>query len=139
MQMNSHADTAATLQEPFMRSSRRFAMLAFATAITLVSMGTSAHAILLDSTPKANGSLPAGHAALTLKYNSKIDQERSKLVLIGPDHRETPLHIVSDAHKPNELDSDADLKPGSYVIHWQALALDGHITRGDLPFTVTAP
>jgi methionine-rich copper-binding protein CopC len=137
--MNTYTDSAATPPEPFMRSFRRFAILAFATATTLASLGVSAHAILLDSTPKANGKLPAGHASLTLKYNSKIDQERSKLMLIGPDQGETSLHITSDTHKPNELDSEAELKPGSYVIHWQALALDGHITRGDLPFTVTAP
>jgi methionine-rich copper-binding protein CopC len=121
-----------------MRSFRHFAMLAFAAATAFASLGVSAHAVLLDSTPKANGSLPAGHATLTLKYNSKIDQERSRLVLVAPDHSETPLHIIVDTHKSNELDSEAELKPGSYVIRWQALALDGHITRGDLPFTVTA-
>lgn len=124
--------------EPFMRSSRHPAMLAFAAVTFFISLGASAHAILLDSTPKANGRLSAGHVALSLKYNSKIDQERSRLVLIAPDHSETPLHIIGDSHKANELDSEAELKPGSYVIRWQALALDGHITRGDLPFTVTA-
>jgi methionine-rich copper-binding protein CopC len=29
--------------------------------------------------------------------------------------------------------------PGKYRIRWQVLALDGHITRGDIPFIVTAP
>ena len=102
----------------------------------VASMGASAHAILTDSSPKANGNVPAGHIPLTLTYNSKVDQGRSKLVLGGPDHSETPLAIASNADKPNELDSEATLKPGAYVIHWQALALDGHITRGDLAFTV---
>lgn len=122
-----------------MRLSRRLGITALAIATTVASMGASAHAILVDSSPKANGSVPAGHAALTLKYNSKIDQGRSKLVLVGPDHSETPLIIASNGDKPNELDSEATLKPGAYVIHWQALALDGHITRGDLAFTVTQP
>jgi methionine-rich copper-binding protein CopC len=58
--------------------------------------------------------------------------------LISPDKSETPLAIATNADKPNELDSTAELKPGAYTIRWQALALDGHITRGDLPFTVTA-
>ncbi|WP_114241533.1 copper resistance CopC family protein [Dyella sp. C9] len=121
-----------------MRLFRRLATAAFAAAITLASLGASAHAILVDSSPKASGSVPAGKLALTLKYNSKIDQGRSKLVLSGPGHNDTTLQVSVDASKPNELDSVAELKPGSYVIHWQALALDGHITRGDLPFTVTA-
>jgi methionine-rich copper-binding protein CopC len=117
---------------------RRFATVAFTIVAALVSMSASAHAILVDSTPKANGSVPAGHASLVLKYNSKIDQERSRLVLVGPDHKETPLPINASTDRPNELDSTAELSPGAYVIHWQALALDGHITRGDLPFTVSA-
>ena len=112
--------------------------LAIAALALVVSINASAHAILTDSTPKANGSVPAGHLALVLKYNSKIDQGRSKLVLVASDKSETPLAITANADKPNELDSTADLKPGTYTVHWQALALDGHITRGDLPFTVTA-
>jgi copper resistance protein C len=123
--------------EPFMRVFRRLATTAFATTIAIASLGASAHAILTDSSPKANGSVAAGKQTLTLKYNSKIDQGRSKLVLSGPDHTDITLQVAVDASKPNELDSTAELKPGSYVIHWQALALDGHITRGDLPFTVT--
>lgn len=122
-----------------MRLSRRIAVTVFAVAAAVASMGASAHAILIDSSPKANGSVPAGHTALTLKYNSKIDQGRSKLVLVASDHSETPLVIAGNDDKPNELDSEATLKPGAYVIHWQALALDGHITRGDLAFTVTQP
>ncbi|WP_266181860.1 copper resistance CopC family protein [Dyella humicola] len=116
----------------------RFAIVVLTIVGTFVSISASAHAILVDSTPKANGSVSAGHASLVLKYNSKIDQGRSRLVLVGPDHKETPLPITASADRPNEIDSAADLSPGAYVIHWQALALDGHITRGDLAFTVSA-
>jgi len=28
------------------------------------------------------------------------------------------------------------LAPGKYTLRWQALAVDGHITRGEVPFTV---
>ena len=28
------------------------------------------------------------------------------------------------------------LAPGRYRLRWQVLALDGHITRGDIPFTI---
>jgi len=31
------------------------------------------------------------------------------------------------------------LAPGAHVLRWQVLAIDGHITRGDVPFTVVAP
>ncbi len=117
---------------------RRFAIIVLTIVGTFVSISASAHAILVGSTPNANGSVSAGHASLVLKYNSKIDQGRSRLVLVGPDHKETPLPITASADRPNEIDSTAELSPGAYVIHWQALALDGHITRGDLAFTVSA-
>jgi methionine-rich copper-binding protein CopC len=119
-----------------MRPARRLATVAFAASTTLASMAASAHAILVDSSPRANGSVAAGHVPLVLKYNSKIDQARSRLMLSSPGQQDVTLRIAADAGKPSELDSEADLKPGSYVIHWQALALDGHITRGDLSFTV---
>lgn len=121
-----------------MRPLRRFAILAFTLFGIFVSFAASAHAILVDSSPKANGSVSAGHVSLVLKYNSKIDQGRSRLVLVGPDHKDIPLPIAAQVDRPNELDSTAELGPGAYVIHWQALALDGHITRGDLAFTVAA-
>lgn len=121
-----------------MHRSRRIAVVILALSALLAASVASAHAILLDSTPKANGSLAAGHAQLTLRYNSKIDQARSRLVLMDAGHHETTLAITQDAGQPSELRSEADLKPGSYTLRWQALALDGHITRGDLPFTVTA-
>jgi methionine-rich copper-binding protein CopC len=30
------------------------------------------------------------------------------------------------------------LAAGAYRLRWQVLASDGHITRGEIPFTVTA-
>jgi hypothetical protein len=39
----------------------------------------------------------------------------------------------------DHLAGEADaLAPGDYVLHWQVLAVDGHITRGDIPFRVAA-
>jgi hypothetical protein len=34
------------------------------------------------------------------------------------------------------MDTTATLTPGPYVLRWQVLAIDGHITRGDVTFTV---
>lgn len=116
---------------------RHFASFLVAATCAVASLSASAHAILVDSTPKPNGTLAAGHVQLVLKYNSKIDQHRSRLTLVKSDKSETALTIATDS-KNNELDTTADLTPGTYTVRWQALALDGHITRGDLPFTVVA-
>lgn len=117
---------------------RHFGTFLIAAACTMASMSASAHAILTHSTPQLNGTVAAGHIDMMFEYNSKIDQHRSRLTLVKSDKSETVLTIVTNAGKPNELDTSADLAPGTYTIRWQALALDGHITRGDVPFTVVA-
>jgi hypothetical protein len=58
--------------------------------------------------------------------------------LTHPDHRQTILPVPADG-PPDTLGGHLDLTPGRYVVHWQVLAVDGHITRGEVPFTVTEP
>jgi copper resistance protein C len=103
------------------------------------SAGASAHAILEQSQPPTGGSVPAGKVAMSFTYNSRIDRARSRLTLTSPDHKQTVLQLAPDG-PPNVIDTSAELNaPGPYVVRWQVLAVDGHITRGDVPFTVTAP
>jgi methionine-rich copper-binding protein CopC len=45
---------------------------------------------------------------------------------------------IDSAGPPDVIDTTAELNTsGAYVVRWQVLAVDGHITRGDVPFTVT--
>ncbi len=97
----------------------------------------AAHAILIDSTPAPEGHVPPGHLDVTLRYNSRIDAPRPKLTLVAPDHSSQRLAATGDS-EPDLLKAGLDLTPGDYVIRWQVLAVDGHITRGDVPFTVDA-
>ena len=107
-------------------------------AFRLLPAATSAHAILIDSTPAVHGTVPAGHEAMTLRFNSRIDRERSRLTLIAPDKTQTRLS-VGDEGPADIMTTQADLPPGDYTVRWQVLAVDGHITRGDVPFSVAAP
>ncbi|MBV9812178.1 MAG: copper resistance protein CopC [Acetobacteraceae bacterium] len=95
----------------------------------------SAHAILVESAPAPGGAVASGHFALRLRYNSRIDRSRSKLTITLPDGAQSRLPI-DDSGPPDILTSQTDLQPGSYVLHWQVLAVDGHITRGDVRFSV---
>jgi methionine-rich copper-binding protein CopC len=97
-----------------------------------------AHAILEESTPPAGASVKAGPLTLTFRYNSRIDRARSRLTLIKPDHTHDTIRI-SPAGTPDIITARLTLTPGSYVVRWQVLATDGHITRGDVPLTVAAP
>ena len=93
-----------------------------------------AHAILLDSQPAARGVAAPGPARITLRFNSRIDQARSRLALRRDGADQTlPLQPTG---AEDVLAAQATLAPGSYVLRWQVLAVDGHITRGDVPFVV---
>jgi len=94
-----------------------------------------AHAILMESVPKAGGTLAAGEATITLHYNSRIDQARSKVTLSREGATEERLALLPE-EEPDVLQARMVLAPGAYTLHWFVLATDGHITRGDVPFTV---
>ena len=98
----------------------------------------AAHAILMDSVPAVNATAKGPDIAIDLRYNSRIDHKRSRLTLTLPDQSQEVLPI--DLNGPDDrLDTKASLPPGVYTLRWQVLAIDGHITRGDVPLTVTAP
>jgi copper resistance protein C len=98
----------------------------------------AAHALVVASEPEAGASLAAAPARVRLRFNSRIDRARSRLTLHGPDNGQTPLPL--DAVKePTLLEARTDIvpwSPGAWRLRWQVLALDGHITRGDVPFTL---
>jgi copper resistance protein C len=95
------------------------------------------HAVLKDSRPAANSKVAGPDVPIMLKYNVRIDAKLSKMELLNPDNSTSDLKIEGQT-APDTLNAKATgLKPGAYRIRWQVLAPDGHITRGEVPFTVT--
>ena len=94
-----------------------------------------AHAVLVSSTPKIHGTVHGPDIDVDLKFNSRVDGTRSSLSLVLPSGTVQPLSLSKQA-SPDELSARAQLTPGKYILRWQALAVDGHITRGEVPFTV---
>ena len=95
-----------------------------------------AHAILMESTPKLHATVTGPDVPIQLRFNVRIDGSRSRLHLLAPDGS---LHTLSLAkqYTPDILQSRATgLKPGAYKLRWQVLASDGHISSGEVPFTV---
>jgi methionine-rich copper-binding protein CopC len=106
-------------------------------ASMLVPAAAMAHAILEQSQPSAGGTVAGGKVTLSFTYNSRVDRARSRLTLTRPDQTQTVLRI-SQTGAPNVISTSTELTaPGTYSVRWQVLAIDGHITRGDVPFTVT--
>lgn len=99
-------------------------------------MPAAAHAIVVRSEPAA-GSLATGpDIGFLLTYNVRIDADRSKLSLTGPDGATQEIAILPDQAPEMLQGKGVALAPGDYVLHWQVLATDGHITRGDIPFSI---
>jgi len=101
--------------------------------LTLAPRGAAAHAILLASIPASGATIPMGEFTFILRFNSLLDHARSRLILVGPDGEQTTL-TISPAGPEDTLSALAIISPGGQSLRWQALALDGHITRGQIIF-----
>ena len=115
---------------------RQIASFAFALLLLSGVTPADAHAVLLKSAPGASAVVTTPSTAVSLTFNSRIDGQRSRLTLFGPDSSEQPLPVEAQS-SPDTLTSKLhDLMPGTYCIRWQVLAVDGHITRGEIRFRV---
>jgi hypothetical protein len=98
-----------------------------------------AHAIILESAPRHEESLPSP-PRLLLRFNSRIEKRLCSVQLVGPRQRTITL-------LRQEPDTPADtiayplprLDPGAYQARWKVLAADGHVTEGIVLFTVIPP
>lgn len=96
-----------------------------------------AHAILVKSTPAPNEVVTGTNVSVALTFNSRVDQARSTLSLESQDHTTSRLKVDVDPSSPAELITRIPKAgAGSYKLLWQVLSVDGHITRGEIPFQV---
>ena len=108
----------------------------FAAAFSLVVTSASAHAVLLESTPALKSSVAGPDVAIKLRFNVRIDASRSRMTLVGPRGFTQVLEISKASPADALVANAAGLLAGEYRLRWQVLASDGHITRGEIPFTV---
>jgi methionine-rich copper-binding protein CopC len=108
----------------------------FALLLLAAAVPAGAHAIVVAAEPAVGAVVHGPKAQVVLRFNSRIDAGRSRLSLAAPDGTARALTLTpSDA--PDTLAASIDgLASGNYRLRWQVLAVDGHITRGDIPFTV---
>ncbi len=97
-----------------------------------------AHAVVKDSSPANNAVIVDTRPIIRVHFNSRIDTSLSTLTLIGPDAQQTKLPIDPASTVDTLISHTKEMAPGAYKIHWQVLSIDGHITRGDIAFTLTA-
>ena len=95
-----------------------------------------AHAVLMDSKPGRNSTVKGPDIPIWLRFNVRVDGRRSRLQLIAPDGSTIPVEAPRQT-APDILESHiGGLKPGAYRLQWHALASDGHMSSGEVDFTV---
>jgi methionine-rich copper-binding protein CopC len=117
----------------------RLAALAASAWVVLASSPAQAHAIIVEAAPQVGAVLHAGTVEVRLRFNSRIDRHRSRLTVLDAVGKEIPVKLDDNTPTGVIAAHISGLAPGDYRLRWQVLALDGHITRGDIPFSVTAP
>lgn len=124
---------------PIAAAPRRRLLLPVAALLALCPRGrAAAHASLVASEPAAGAVFAEGPARVWLRFNSRVDRARSSLSLHGPDDGQTPLPLDPESD-PAMLSARTEIvpwAPGAWRLRWQALAPDGHTTRGDVAFTL---
>jgi methionine-rich copper-binding protein CopC len=95
-----------------------------------------AHAVLVSSTPQKNAAVTGPDITINLKYNSRVDGAHSALSLLKPDGTVERISALVQPFPDVLSASGHGLTKGAYVLRWQVLSSDGHITRGEVPFHV---
>ena len=124
-----------------MRVRSLFRVVPIAALLMALAPGRAeAHAVLLEAVPTPGSTVAGPDVSFALRYNARIDHERSSVMLIAPDGSEKKITLVTEGVRPEAMRGKlTKLLPGKYRLRWQVLAVDGHITRGDVEFSVRAP
>jgi methionine-rich copper-binding protein CopC len=112
-------------------------ILLAAVAVFFIVAPAAAHAVLLESNPGLKSAVSGPNVPVKLRFNVRIDALRSRLTLMRPDGSAQPLEISKQTPADTLSAEATGLTAGAYRLRWQVLASDGHITRGEIPFTVT--
>ncbi|HEX6138170.1 MAG TPA: copper resistance CopC family protein [Casimicrobiaceae bacterium] len=107
-----------------------------AALVALAPVAACAHAIVVAASPAVNARIAPGTLHIRLQLNSRIDVDRSRLTLHGPAGTEHPVVLMRN-EAAGVLAGDALVAAaGPWKLHWEVLSVDGHITRGEIAFSV---
>lgn len=106
--------------------------------VSLTTPEALAHAKLIRSQPGSFEVLAASPADVRLWFNERLEDEFNAIEVMDPAgrHVETGFAQVNPRDRTNLLVRLEHLSPGSYVVHWRILSLDGHPARGHFIFSV---
>jgi len=112
-------------------------LLGVSAALIALSPGIAhAHAIVVAAQPAMNSTVARGELEIRLDFNSQIDRQRSRLSLQRPDGSEMIIALAPDGPAGVLAGRAEATQSGRWKLRWQVLSLDGHITRGEVRFSV---
>lgn len=120
----------------FSRISALCALALLALPLAALPRPAQAHAILLEGSPAPGQTVAAGSLRILLRFNSRIDAARSRITL--QHGQATKILKIGTGETADKVVAETTIEPGAQVLHWQVLAIDGHITRGEIRFTAGA-
>lgn len=106
-------------------------------ASTLVALPaiSSAHTALSSSNIVAGSEINGAPQQLELKFGQAVGL--AAVELVGPENEMNVLKTVRSMKKAHLVELP-HMAPGVYVLRWRAVAKDGHVMTGEIPFTVLA-
>lgn len=111
--------------------------LLFPAALSGVPRLALAHALVLESSPRADEVVKGSPERIFLRFNSRIEKALSRITLTGPRSRAVPLRVADPDPSLNHLAVRIPpLEPGEYLVRWKVLSADGHVTEGTFRFAV---
>ena len=103
-------------------------------ALTLANLSFG-HAKLVSSSPASGAQVPEVPKVITLTFN-----EEAKLAAFKLLHSGKEISVSVDKSAPaakSMMIPVTGLTPGTYEVHWTAIATDdGHVTKGAFSFTI---
>jgi methionine-rich copper-binding protein CopC len=104
----------------------------------LVPPKALAHAKLIRSRPNASETLAEMPASVELWFNERLEDEFNSIEVADSAGRkvEDGHARVNPQQRTNLLVRLRTLSPGSYLVHWKILSVDGHTSRGRFIFSV---
>ena len=122
--------------------------LAVGSAIALLVVGAASvdsapalHFELRSSAPEADAVLDSSPDRIQLWFSQDPQKEGARIRLVDGSGDLVELgatEAVPDTASSLRAEVMSPLTDGSYTIHWRAMARDGHVQNGEIPFEVRA-
>ncbi|MGD0885785.1 MAG: copper resistance CopC family protein [Thermodesulfovibrionales bacterium] len=100
----------------------------------------SAHAVVVDSSPKDTEVLTRAPKEVVLRFNAKIEKSLARFSLTAGEGRIIPIPTPTKQRSGEAFDRLVipmpAIGPGEYLLRYRVFSIDGHATTGVLRFRI---